>query len=64
MVKANTEMLFEFNQSDYMKLLTINSKSPVLDVSNISKGVYFVEVSTAAGSANEKTIINKKIVVQ
>ena len=40
-----------------------NSKTVTLDMSGYAKGVYFVQITTSAGSANEK-VVNKKIVVQ
>ncbi len=45
------------------KLLIINGKTTTIDMSSYAKGVYFVQITTSAGSANEK-VVNKKIVVQ
>ncbi len=43
--------------------LTVNGNSAVVDVSSLSKGIYFVQITTSSGSVNDKNVVNRKIIV-
>ena len=61
--KNTTIKIMDVLGNEILKQVQNYGRSVTLDMSGYAKGIYFVQITTSAGSVNEN-VVNKKVVVQ